>query len=394
MVESGLYFWGWGWSLSCTERRCGCAFGSTSRVCLDQEHLITSLELPIPCHLIRNICLNPKNKMLHRFRSKIHSLFIPGSGIRSSSLAAPEHDEQPSFPQFSQLPVELRLKIWRFALFPRLIHLHLHDYTGDDQAPILANPEDEEAEEDAEQDEEDLISRFPKRLMRITTCSDTYPCPCTFLPPRTTATIPRPPVFFACRESREATVETTVEYYSTICNKIYNQRGQAVLPPDSFRSFHPPLPDMPPDDASRTGIFMNPAIDIPVLRFNVASGISKLHHFAAIAAKEMPDIRTVVLDLNIALPPYQWSRRARFQKWRRWGAVGYWVPRNIVKFRHLNEIVLVLEGKVTQDMLPVEWRERTTFIWEAKLIGMFHRWPEEWGGKMPKLRFVTSKHDM
>jgi hypothetical protein len=69
------------------------------------------------------------------------------------------------------------------------------------------------------------------------------------------------------------------------------------------------------------------------------------------------------------------------------------VPRKLVKFGNLKEIVVLVEGKVHGKMLPDEWRERTLLIWGQELGKMRERWPEEWEGHMPKLKFVTRFED-
>jgi hypothetical protein len=104
----------------------------------------------------------------------------------------------------------------------------------------------------------------------------------------------------------------------------------------------------------------------------------------------MNGIRRAVLKVGIALPPYLWWQRARFQKWRNWGADGSWVPgQRLVRFPDLREVVLLLEGKVHQEMLPVEWRVRCVRLWGEELEKVRGRWPKEWRGEMPVLRILT-----
>jgi hypothetical protein len=137
-------------------------------------------------------------------------------------------------------------------------------------------------------------------------------------------------------------------------------------------------------------------VDTILLRFNVASwqGMVDLHHFAAIAVNKIQSIRKVVISLYIAMPPYQWWQKQRFQKWRNWGADGKWVSQKLVKFGNLREIAVVVEGKVYAKMLPDEWRERTIEIWGLELRGLRERSPVEWEGHMPELKFVTRFEDV
>jgi hypothetical protein len=151
-----------------------------------------------------------------------------------------------------------------------------------------------------------------------------------------------------------------------------------------------------PYDPSETGVFINPAVDIPIIPFNVKSSqaVEDMHHMVAIAVKEVPRISTVVLKCYIAMPPYMWWQRDRFEKWRRMGPNGDWVPRKTVRLSNLRELVLLVEGKELRKMLPEEWRERTVSIWEKELLGMQDSWPGEWEGTMPRLRFVTTLKEL
>ena len=74
----------------------------------------------------------------------------------------------------------------------------------------------------------------------------------------------------------------------------------------------------------------------------------------------------MVISLYIAMPPYQWWQKQRFQKWRNWGADGKWVSQKLVKFGNLREIAVVVEGKVYAKMLPDEWEgedDRYLGVW-------------------------------
>lgn len=330
--------------------------------------------------------------ILRNATARIQSLFASHRGYGTEDPSAVSK----SFPQFSQLPAELRIKIWRLALPPRLIHLHLHEYMGKrDESPTIIN------ETEAGDEEEDDIShafrgtRGLHPTMAITTCNRSQqPCGCKKYPPKSRYGVLSPSVLSVCHESRAA----TVYYYSTVLNKIYNANGQAVVPREDFlnprRTFAGE--ETTPYNPSETGVFFNPAVDIPVIRFNVKSrqDVEDMHHLIAIAVKEVLGIKKVVLQCYIAMPPYMWWQRDRFEKWRRMGANGNWVPRKIVKLKNLEELVLSVEGKELRKMLPEEWRERTVSIWEKELLGMQDRWPGEWEGTVPKLRFVSTLQDL
>lgn len=210
--------------------------------------------------------------------------------------------------------------------------------------------------------------------------------PPTWLGPSRTTTCT-----FLCRESRQATLGD----YSRIFDSVFNERGRAVPPPSFLDPSRFGGVARDSYDPSRTGAFINLAVDIPWIRFPIGQQpVKQLHQFVIIASKEGGNISKIALNLSIGLRPYQWRRGERFELWKGWGATGSWVPREVLKFRNLKEVILVVEGKVMSEMLPVEWRERTISIWEEELMAMRDRWPAEWQGAMPVLRFVTRVEDL
>lgn len=309
------------------------------------------------------------------------------------SEAEASSSAEPSFPRFPDLPIELRLKIWKLALFPRIYPVHIRAYGGGDSPLTLEHPDENISDTDEEEGDDETRRTRPNQPIAITTCSQNQPCGCDYIPPRSHNIVPPPAVFSVCRESRKA----TLDQYSTIFNKMYNIRGQAVLPPALFFAHWVTTREgSKPYDAAKTGIYVNSAVDMPLIRFNVASSgsLDEINHFISIATRQDARFRRVLLRLHIALPPYQWWQRARFQRWRRWGESSDWVPKQIVKCRELKEVILLVEGKVYKDMLPKDWRERTVEIWERELRMMRSQWPEEWDGEMPILRFVTRMEDV
>jgi hypothetical protein len=288
-----------------------------------------------------------------------------------------------SFPRFSDLPTEIRLKIWGLSLEERIIPVHMHGFTGDrNVASALPDIHDAGSGEEADPPLETMYN-----AMCLTSCVRSRPCKCSYYPPNSGHTHPLPGVLLASHESRDATLGE----YSTYLENEYDTHGIAVHE-TSMISFPP---NEPRKETIRR-VRINPSVDTILLRFNVAGwqGMVNLNHFAAIAANEIPGIKKVVISLYIALPPYQWWQKQRLQKWRNWGADGKWVSRKIVKFRNLREVVVVVEGKVHAEMLPDEWRERTLEIWGTELRGLRERWPVEWEGRMPELKFVTKFEDV
>jgi hypothetical protein len=151
----------------------------------------------------------------------------------------------------------------------------------------------------------------------------------------------------------------------------------------------------PPSEPPVTGLIINPSVDTLHIGVNVASysGVLTLSRFAAIVAQQIPDIQRVILSLHIAMPPYKFWASARFQYWKNWGGIGWWVPsRHLIKMPALREVVLLVRKK--EKMLPVEWRNRTEGQWVEELLKVEDQWPAGWEGKMPSLKFLYSLEDV
>ncbi|RDW60625.1 hypothetical protein BP6252_12008 [Coleophoma cylindrospora] len=311
-------------------------------------------------------------------------LFAAGNGAGPAS----------SFPRFAELPTEVRLRIWGFALeSSRIVPVHLHRCDNNQQTPSVSSAsaastpgldEDDQSGGEAQDEEEDLPDPSRHDTLRITTCTESLPCDCSLYLARAPYTVPLPPPLAACRESWGALMDP----YAICFDKEYNLRGLPV--------FHSASETEPgqlglQESSMRTGVRFHPTCDTLMFRFNIASqmGLEDLHHFAAIAAREAPDIRRVVLRIDIVLIPYQWWQSSRFQRWKNWGPDSSWVSPDLVQFGKLRELVLLIDGKVCQSMLPDAWRERTLLLWQEGLEGMRHKWPEEWAGNIPVLRIAT-----
>ncbi|EPE27921.1 hypothetical protein GLAREA_04712 [Glarea lozoyensis ATCC 20868] len=315
------------------------------------------------------------------------------------------------FLKFNQLPLELRIRIWQFALEPRLIHLHHRtisvDYQQDENAYNGYAPEGPEEsihtpeeisnlpvyrpltkeEDDEEHDHgtiQDTTERPPIHMV-ITPCNGAAPrCDCKFYPVPYSRSAPSlPAVLFACHESRQANIAR----YERIMEDEYDNRGIPFIPATSglvkSSSSEPPV----------TGITINPAIDTIALSVNIASknNVHELKRFTLIAARQVPDITTVVLKGHIAMPPYKFWSSQRFQYWRRWGDESWWVPTiSLLKFRYLKEVIFYYHAeKKNRAFLPDEWKARTRDQWISELRKVEDRWPESWKGEPPMLKFVT-----
>ncbi|KAH8787431.1 hypothetical protein F5882DRAFT_461675 [Hyaloscypha sp. PMI_1271] len=189
-----------------------------------------------------------------------------------------------SFPQFSKLPIELRLKIWAFALEPRHLRVHLHKFHPswlndqqryDSYAPdwpehsSLTEPFDgpqftlmTEEEGGEIYCDPDYYSDPQPYHMVVTPCADAHPCRCTYYPPSSTHALPLPPLLSTCRESREA----FMGQYIRCLESEYSTRGVPVVHPTSLLAKSPPSTLLP-----QTGLIINPSLDAIILHANVAS---------------------------------------------------------------------------------------------------------------------------
>jgi hypothetical protein len=330
------------------------------------------------------------------------------TSTRSALKAFFTFSQQPScpsttaFPQFSKLPIELRLRIWIFALKPRHLRIHLHKswplWLDDEQryegyAPAwpehssLTEPFDGLEYIPMTEEEGGELYGYPDSRsdpqplhMFLTPCTDTHPCRCVSFPPSSTHAQQLPGILFACRESRDA----TRRQYVRCLEDEFDARGLVVVDLSLHLVKSPPSTLLP-----RTGIVINPSVDALVLRVNVASrsSVQEVHHLASILATQLPDIRKVIIQLRIAMPPFKFWQSTRFQYWKKWGENGWWVPmRFLVKLKGLREVVLVCNLK--EKMLPPDWRMRTESQWIEEFSKLEERWPAEWGGMMPSFKFV------
>jgi hypothetical protein len=220
-------------------------------------------------------------------RSTLHSLNLTMSTVEnlSSALRAfftfssqPKEPALPSissFPQFSRLPVELRLKIWGLALELRSLRIHLHkscpqwvdhEQRWEGYAPAwpehssLTEPFDGPPFIPVTEEEKgvfypDTHSGPRPHHMVITPCTDLHPCHCESSPALSWLASPLPASLFACRESREAGIGS----YIRCLEHEYDVRGVVVRHPISVR------PQKPPSRSPLTGIIMNPQLDSLVL---------------------------------------------------------------------------------------------------------------------------------
>lgn len=336
--------------------------------------------------------------LLQTANSLLSSLFTSSSSRYDLEQSPPGPT---SFEQFSQLPVELRLRIWSFAAPSRILRVHLHEHCPswiDEEERWAGYAPDPSRDRDSDSDEPTASSlsnlpRFdpgPETFPRpyhvvVTPCSASHPCDCEYYPPKSHNLLPLPGVLLACRESRDS----LWTHYRRCLDEEYDTWGHKVASPRS--AFEKSPPSQPPV----RGLIINPATDILHVGVNVAShsSVLELTHFAAVVAQQIPDIQRVVLSLQIAMPPYKFWASARYQYWQSWGTSGWWVPaRHLIQMPSLREVLLVARKK--QKMLPVEWRTRTEGQWAEELLKVEDQWPTAWEGKMPSLNFVDSFEEL
>jgi hypothetical protein len=327
-----------------------------------------------------------------------------GSLIPTSFMDWPKVETpspQKHFPKFSQFPLELRIKIWKLALTPRVIHLHHRVFSPayneeiqawNGYAPAAAHASSLTLEEISrlpiyrplteEEGGEMRNSGIPTHVA-LTPCSGTHPCGCKRFPPHSRFAPPLPGVLLACHESRN----NTIAAYKRVLEGEYDNRGFPIVPPTvaviKSSISEPPV----------TGAILNPAIDIIALTVNVASRFSvlELKHLTGMVARQIPDITKVVLRGSIAMPPYKFWSSARFRYWESWGQDSWWVPAaHLIKFQRLKEVIFFYhKEKKRQQLLPDEWKARTQAQWESELLKVESMWPDSWKGMPPTLTFVT-----
>ncbi|KAI6717361.1 hypothetical protein JHW43_000017 [Diplocarpon mali] len=324
-------------------------------------------------------------------------------GLLTSSCTPPRLEPLDSaltsFPQFSQLPIELRLKIWSYSASPRLLHLHLHGYNpawyvGDqcfagyasaitdgsvnvfDGPSFIPDPYQPGSELPG------YIRHRPlPQHMTITSCISAHPCDCRYFPSKSWSALPPPAAFLACRESHDV----LAKQFRRCLENEYNSQGHVVVNPVSRINISPP--DIPP----YTGVIFNPMVDTIHLRANVSSlsSVQEICRFTAIAVQQIPDIRRVVFDLEVSMPPYRFWGSPRFQYWEKWCPIGWWVPTQyLVQLKDLEQVFLV--GKKGERMLPVDWKDRTERQWVVELLKVEDQWPIEWEGRIPSLKCVST----
>ena len=221
-------------------------------------------------------------------------------------------------------------------------------------------------------------------------------------------TVPPPAALSVCHESRNATRHLYSKYlqaeYDVYGSAATGESGIPLAVNSKPRTLRPGQKPSPWDDIKspdypypyRTGVFINPSVDVLMIDMNIANSgsIQELHHFANIMSKQLPHINQVVISTVIALPPYKWWHKERFGYWKTMGQDARWVPRNVVAFGKLREVIVLLGGKTHEKMLPQEWRERTILIWNEEMERVKDRWPREWVSEGPPEIRIVSKLDV
>lgn len=344
------------------------------------------------------------------------SLLVP-SWLKPSKTAPPPPPPRPPiipFPQFNKLPVELRLKIWEFSIEPRVVPVHLYTSSSQEDEDVLNDEEEMESRPTAPENlppsrappmhfdsytyGNELENPSGKR-MAVTTCRNPMAherCECSTYSIGGRHFHNLPPQAIVCRESREV-IQAMDTYKKYFFSHTYNTNGlhQDVYDPEHLFSPQADPTLLPKTDrgTSARGVILNPSIDILYLRARVSSRsrIQEVCHFSTIVAREAPEISKVVIDLGIAMPPYKFLAKDRFEYWKAWGESAWWVPvGSLLRLKGLKEVVLVThgDGEGKRKWLPEEWKVRTEGLWRDKLLRYVEFWPGEWEGVMPVMRFV------
>lgn len=301
--------------------------------------------------------------IMEMFKSVTSTILSSSAFISWANYGLNVRQPASSFPRFSELPVELRLKIWELSLGPRLIPVDIY------QRYSTSFEE---------------LDPLPK--MHFTICTQSHLYKGNYLPHKFLRTLPRPAVFSACRESRYA----TFRLHSTYFDDEYKARDPIV--PTSVQ----PTALNKPDGPLKTSALVDPTVDVILLRLNIGSGhhMRRLCDFVSIAGNELGTVRRVIVSISIFLPPYQWPAVLRLQKWRNWGIDGSWVPEDLVNFPNLREVMVLIETKNQAKMLSEEWRASRVSIWHERLEKMRQSWPVQWEENIPTLRFLTTIEDL
>lgn len=326
----------------------------------------------------------------------------------------PSSQSSQTFPQFNELPVEIRLQIWELALAtnPRIIPIHLHalevERLGVDDNPDSATSE--------------TVIRY------ITECAQTRGgCKC-YSYQHVSNRIVLPSLLSVCRESRAVTQSGGHgvyfnKLYDTTTNRRWEPRHPIkdlrlriqevdytwMLPFVSVTETRPQqvwalddnregikVEDIETATAKtvRKGFYANPSIDHFAMKISVLTrtrGLPGLNRFIAIAEHERifaTRVQTFLLEIDYTLRAYTWHASHPSDKWKLVGVDASWVPaKNLIKFEQLKEVIVFLRTLRVQYALPEAWRVRTATQWGEELMKVKDEWPKTWRGMMPKLRF-------
>jgi hypothetical protein len=231
-------------------RSCGNLWLGSPNVCREEDNKSFQFNSP---SLSLHFVLSTYSLVVGRYMSTRMEIFKATALKFCSFLTTQLPCSSSSFPQFANLPIELRLQIWELSLESRIVPAHLHvdflddgpDTNADQSTPI-------EGDEDDDDMEALKLWHQTMAISAITACTEggKWPCKCRYDPPHSPHAMPPPALFSVCCESRDA----TIAYYAKYFEKEYTTRcGLPTIPSVSLATG---------EVAERgRGVLFNPKVD-------------------------------------------------------------------------------------------------------------------------------------
>lgn len=125
----------------------------------------------------------------------------------------------------------------------------------------------------------------------------------------------------------------------------------------------------------------------------VKRGTERLDQFIAIAEHEVAfasRIQTFLIQFVLGNRPYVWRWWRDGESRKRPGADASWVrAKQLIKFERLQEVVVIICGRIPPTALPREWPTWKVQQWREELMKLEAEWPARWRGVTPKLTFKS-----